>query len=321
MGGFVKLQYGVFDRQYAPSARDGALLDGEAHLNVADETDTGAAYGARLQLAPAAKPRDNGSYIHAEWAWGQIRIGDYGGAAKELTISAPTIGVGQIDGDFDRLGAPSALIAPYKLDNDDSVKLTYLSPVILGFRAGVSYTPELSGGQIEIVRQRLVNRAARHRNVVELAASSARDIGDVAVTVSGAFVSGGSRPDSHLHDLAGGSAGLKVAWNGFIFGGGFVYDGAATLAGDDRPGHRMIDSIVDEINLGLAYESGRWKVGASWAHDDRNAAQSSDIAAIGVDYRAFQGVTFSADLARFTEPRPLAIRERTALIVETALHF
>ena len=67
---------------------------------------------AGLQLLRAAKPRDNGTYIQAGWAWGEFRLGDYGGAARELTVVAPTIGIGQIDGDLDRFGGPSALLAP-----------------------------------------------------------------------------------------------------------------------------------------------------------------------------------------------------------------
>ena len=134
LGGFVKFQYGLFDDSWSDSGArqpaNGARLDGEMHLSVDGQTDTGVTYGARLQLVRAAKARDNGTYVQAGWAWGEFRLGDYGGAAKELTVMAPTIGIGQIDGDLDRFGGPSALLTPYGLNNDDSTKLTDRKSVV-----------------------------------------------------------------------------------------------------------------------------------------------------------------------------------------------
>ena len=207
LGGFVKFQYGLFDADSQHQPANGARLDGEMHVAIDGQTDTGVTYGGRLQLVRAAKPGDNGTYVDAGWAWGAFRLGDYGGAAKELTVAAPTIGIGQIDGDFDRFGGPSALLAPYALNNDDSAKLTYLSPAVFGFRLGLSYTPELAGGGIEAVPEQPIGGIDRHRNVVEAALNSSRDIGLVTVTAGGSAVFGDALPGSHLHDLAGGAAG------------------------------------------------------------------------------------------------------------------
>jgi hypothetical protein len=315
LGGFVKLQYGAADRN---SSADGVRLDGEAHLDLSGQTDTGVTYGARLQFPDDAKPRDNGAFVEAGWVWGEFRLGDYGGAAKELTVSAPTIGIGQIDGDFDRFGGPSTLIAPYKLDNDDSAKLTYLSPAVYGIRLGVSYTPELSAAPGDFSLTRGVAPNARPRNVTEVAINVSRDIGEATMTSGAAYVLGSAAAGSHLHDLSGFSTGTKIAWNGFTIGGGFVYDGAATLPFDPRPGHRSVESIVDEINFGATYETGRWGFGASWAHDNRKALAATDIVSAGLVYRIAKGVTAAADLAHYTQPAGPA---DNAVIVETAVHF
>jgi len=297
------------------------LLDGEIHLELSGETDTGISYGGRLQLLPAAKPRDNGSFVQAGWAWGEFRLGDYGGAAKEMMISAPTIGIGQIDGDLDRFGGPSALIAPYGLNNDDSTKLTYLSPVLFGLRAGLSFTPELSGGGVELVPMPHVDGIDRHRDVTEFAISAARDVGDATVTAAGVYVVGDATAASHLHGLNGGGLGAKLVWDALTIGGGFVYDGAGTLPPDHRPGHVLLDRIVSEFNFGASYQLGRWKLGASWAHDYRKAEASNDIWAAGVDYRIVDGLTVAADLMRFTKPRGAGLAVGDALFLETALHF
>lgn len=321
LGGFVKFQYGVFDPAPPRTDDQGARLDGELHLELAGQTDTGVTYGGRLQLVRAAKPRDNGTYLSAGWAWGEFRLGDYGGAAKELSVSAPTVGIGQIDGDLDRFGGPSTLMAPYALANDDSTRLTYLSPAVFGIRLGLSYAPELAGGGIESVPEPRVRGIDRHQNVVEVGVDVARDVGDVTVTTGAAYVGGDAKPGARLHDLAGGSIGTKLAWNGLTVGGAFVYDGAGTLPVDPRPGHVLVESIVSEINLGATYELGRWNLGASWAHDWRKAQSSNDIWAMGAVYKIVDGVTIAADLLRYTEPRGTGLFEGTALIAETAVHF
>jgi hypothetical protein len=272
-------------------------------------------------LLPAAKPRDNGTYVSAGWAWGEFRLGDYGGAVQELAISAPVVGVGQIDGDLDRFQGPSALIAPYALNDDDSTKLTYLSPAILGLRLGLSYTPELSGGGVEIVPEQHVPGIDRHRNVVEIAVESSRDIGEVTVSTSAAYVGGAATDGSHLHDLAGGALGAKLTWNDLTIGGAFIHDGAATLPVDPRPGHVLLAGIISEINFGLTYNLGRFGLGASWAHDYRHARDSNDIWAAGAVYRISDGVTLAADLLRYTQPLGAGSVEGTALIAETAVHF
>ncbi|MDB5393192.1 MAG: porin [Rhodospirillales bacterium] len=321
------MQSALLDPARAPVGGAGTRLDGEAHIAIDGQTDTGVTYGGRLQLLRAAKPRDNGSYAEIAWAWGEFRLGDYGGAARELTVSAPTVGIGQIDGDLDRFGGLSALIAPYALNNDDSTKLTYLSPAVFGFRLGLSYTPELAGGGIEIVPARRIAGIDTHRNVTEIALGSTRDIGVVTVTSGASAVFGEARAGSHLHDLAGGAAGVKLAWNGLTLGSGFVYDGPGTLPLDRRPGHVGIESVVSEINLGLTYDIGHWSLGASWAHDYRKALPSSDIVSAGVAYRIVRGLTIGADLSHYSRPsgqgqgRGLGQIETTVLLAETALHF
>ncbi len=323
IGGFVKFQFATENAAGAPSdsnrTQDGARLDGEMHLDFSGESDTGVTYGGRLQLLPAAKARDNGTFAEIGWAWGEFRLGDYGGAAKELSVSAPTIGIGQVDGDLDRFGGPSALMAPYALADDDSTKLTYLSPAILGFRLGLSYTPELSSAGLEIVPSH-VPGVDVDRNVVELALNSARDIGDMTVITGAAFVTGAAKAGAHPHDLDGGSLGSKLSWDGFTLGGAFVYDGAGMLPLDRLPGHVLTESVISEINAGATYETGRWGFGVSWAHDYRKSLASNDIVAVGVVYRVVQGGTIAADLGHFTEPQQ-GRGSNTALIVETAVHF
>jgi predicted porin len=321
LGGFVKFQYGFFDRKDDGSERHGARTDAEVHLDLSATSDTGIEYGGRIQLARAAKPRDNGTYLWARAAWGAVRLGDYGGAAKELTVSAPTVGIGQIDGDFDAFAGPSALLVPYKLDNDDSTKITYLSPQILGVRAGLSYTPELGSTGAEVVAARTASGIDAHRDVGEAAISYTRDIGEATLTSGASYVFGGAKPGAELRDLSGYGLGAKLAWDGLTVGGGYVYDGKNTLPVDPRPGHALIESVVDEINFGLTYEFGKWGVGSSWARDERAGLPTSDLYALGAVYHAARGLTFGSDFVYFVVPRGQSEADGYVVIVESALHF
>ena len=132
---------------------------------------------------------------------------------------------------------------------------------------------------------------------------------------------GEAEQGSHLHDLAGGSLGVKAVWNGITVGGGFVYDGADTLPLDRRPGHVGLESVVSEINVGAAYDLKDWSFGASWAHDYRKALPSTDILALGAVYRIARGLTIGADLSHYGRPRGTGEAETNALLVETAVHF
>jgi len=321
LGGFVKFQYGFFDRTDGASEHHGARTDAEAHVDLSATSATGIEYGGRIELARAAKPRDNGTYIYLRTLWGAVRLGDYGGAAKELTVSAPTVGIGQIDGDFDVFAGPSALLVPYKLDNDDSTKLTYLSPEILGLRLGLSYTPELGSTGAEVVAARTASGIDAHRDVGEAAIGYTRDIGDTTVTGGASYVFGGAKPGAGVHDLSGYGIGAKLAWEGLTVGGGYVYDGKNTLPLDPRPGHAFIESVVDEVNFGLTYELGKWGLGGSWARDGRAGLPTTDLYGLGAVYHAARGLTFGSDLVYFTVPHGQLDSDGYVVIVESALHF
>lgn len=321
LGGFVKLQLGAIGEPRADRETAQARLDGEVHLELSGQTDTGVAYGGRVQIVPAAKPRDNATFMQAGWAWGEVRLGAAGGAVRELSITAPTVGIGQIDGDLDRFGGPSTLMAPYALANDDSLRLTYVSPAVLGVRFGLSYAPELASGGYSAFPAGRADSIDRHRNLVEAALSLSRDLGAVTVGLALTAVGGEAATGARLHDLTGGSIGANLAWNGLTVGGAFIHDGGGTLPLDPRPGHLLVESVTDEFQLGAAYAADRWKLGLSWAHDARRGLPTNNVWGLGAVYRVADGVTIAADLMHYTVPSAHGLSEASALIVETGLRF
>jgi len=105
--------------------------------------------------------------IFLQGSWGRVEMGDQDGAGDQLFFGAPfdygpAYGQGSgADGDILFRWSNTALVQSNAssninatplyswnvraLDSSDATKITYLSPVISGFRAGVSYVP--NGGQ------------------------------------------------------------------------------------------------------------------------------------------------------------------------------
>jgi hypothetical protein len=101
--------------------------------------------------------------IFLQGTWGRVELGDQDGAGDQLFFGAPydygpAYGVNSgADGDVVFRFANTAVVqngnssninaAPLysynikALDSNDATKITYLTPVISGFRAGISYTP------------------------------------------------------------------------------------------------------------------------------------------------------------------------------------
>jgi outer membrane protein OmpU len=101
--------------------------------------------------------------IFLQGSWGRVEMGDQDGAGDQLFFGAPfdygpAYGQGSgADGDILFRWSNTALIQNNAssninatplyswnvraLDSNDSTKITYLSPVIAGFRAGISYVP------------------------------------------------------------------------------------------------------------------------------------------------------------------------------------
>jgi len=101
--------------------------------------------------------------IFLQGSWGRIELGDQDGAADQLFFGAPydygpAYGQGSgADGDLifrwtnglypapltsSISGSPGYLFNVKAIDSNDLTKITYLSPVISGFRAGFSFAPD-----------------------------------------------------------------------------------------------------------------------------------------------------------------------------------
>jgi predicted porin len=156
IGGTATLQAGVF----------GDLTDGvqfrnqtELDFNVRGKADNGLLYGLKLQLETVTGNESSSettfdeAYVYIGGPWGRLEFGHTDDVvAGGLLIYAPSVGIGQVDGDygsFSRLSLDDYY--PFYPDIGTSTKINYYTPRIAGFQAGISYSPHLSDNGQSVV--------------------------------------------------------------------------------------------------------------------------------------------------------------------------
>lgn len=110
VGGFTAFQAAMMDNDTANNSN--ADFQSEAQIAVhADATaDNGLQYGAKILLnastsdGTSAVAAENGNSdevgIYLAGSWGRVELGDDDGAS-DLVVTAPTVGIGQINGSYD----------------------------------------------------------------------------------------------------------------------------------------------------------------------------------------------------------------------------
>jgi len=85
------------------------------------------------------------AYIWMSNNWGKLMLGDAHGAT-DLFVYAPTVGSNQIDGYYQQFLDLNKVwrATPTFIDNNESsTRITYYTPKVSGFQAGISYAPDL----------------------------------------------------------------------------------------------------------------------------------------------------------------------------------
>ncbi len=297
VGGYFK-GYTVFsDHDEGPGAADtdsnddfDFIRDTEIHLGGETVLDNGLTVGAHFEFevdgGDSASTVDE-SYVYFSGGWGRVNFGDEDGAAYLLQVAAPSAdsnidGIRQFVQPFnyavllaDGLTSPvgpggatlatgtnvAAVIGGFDYDQDitgKSTKLTYLTPVLNGFQAGLTYTPDSDG--------------------------FADDLEGVGFDdVSDAF--------GQSYEFA---ARWEAMFNniGFILGGGYTYqelEMPATRAAGTETDDRMV------FNLGADMDFGPFGIGVAYMEDDFGEVARTALAAdgevseeetlvIGIDY-------------------------------------
>jgi hypothetical protein len=142
-------------------------IEADPALNTLTTSTVNGATGTATGVGTSGQNYIDEANIFLQGTWGRIEMGDQDGAGDQLFFGAPfdygpAYGQGSgADGDILFRWSNTAFVVNNAssninatplyswnvraLDSSDATKFTYLSPVIAGFRAGVSYVP--NGGQ------------------------------------------------------------------------------------------------------------------------------------------------------------------------------
>jgi outer membrane protein OmpU len=313
LGGSVAFQAGIFDNDKPGEIHRAFRTDVELRLKVLGQMDNGTLYGSEIQLEVPDNTRSvismDEAYLFIAAKWGRIELGDEDGAMSKMAIHAPSVGLGQLDGDYDQFTTESIQdVAPpfYAAASEKATKITYYTPRYLGLQVGVSYAPQIDQSN-NVVAQR-----TDPSDFLEGGINYVTEIGDVSL-LSGATVvrsrnSGtGTPPGNSVGYQVGGQAGYA----GVTIGGGYTnYDGA-------RGG------IDDGFNVGASFQEGSFAVGIQYARMWTTDGRMFDGIGPGVSYVLAPGLLIGADYVHYNSEllNPPRKVQGNVLLLATRMSF
>ena len=300
VGGYMEQWIGAAAEDDRFESKGMMQSDTEVHFGGSTTLDNGIEIGAKIEFEAEGEATSNTDeqYLFINGGFGQVKLGQEDGAAADMSITAPSVGpAGVNDGDMPNYVTLRATPDNVWDDGDDN-KITYYTPVLGGFRAGVSYTDD-DGSEASDERTNTGD------SVVSAGVEYKADFDGVSIAVA---APGESKQEGEWYHVGGtvgfgnftvgASYGLKEAEFGLNenstttadddmgvdFGVSYAMD-AATVSATYMYAE-MEDSAatsgVDEFNgvdLGLAYTLGAgvtWKSSVFWFDYDAVAATSDN---------------------------------------------
>jgi len=304
LGGYYNV-YGVYVSQDDGAGEPGANThnfdikrDAEVSVTGSFRLDTGMEIGAQIDLATVNAISKNvivngsdKSFLYFKSTFGKVIVGEEYAASYLLQVAAPSV-----DDSFDGLAPKFELfnragnLAPnaMAMNADNLAKISYLSPVMGGFQAGVSLTPDT--GAMIFNGMRTDNNAGQSQILdfgVKYAGAAAGTTFDVGAGYRKADGEGAGAADPSAYNL-----GLNVGFGAFKVGAGYVKNDADVANTDSS-----------QYQLGINYDMGSYTVGASYFHGEREiTATTKDKNArivVGGTYNYGPGMTFKGSIQHF----------------------
>lgn len=309
--GAVAVQGALYEPLQGGVPSGGSQADGSVILIAEWETNSGLLFGVRGEVDTGNKDIENFErdelYAYVAADWGRIEIGENDGPADALSFHAPTIGLGQVRGDFGRYTGSVALLSPY--DSRDALKVSYFSPPVNGFSVGGSYSPEFTSNEAA------VNPASRviQNEVYELGAQYIRPVGNWVAGLSGAYVQGSADPVTNRADIESWSVGSELRRGKMTLGAAYVDRGRSAL--------RPTAETEDEWNAGLGWAEDRWEAAASYAVTEQGGVKDHRFG-VGLDFDVSQHLYLRTDAVRLVSERPgIENRDGWVAVTELGLRF
>ncbi|WP_404423515.1 porin [Thalassospira australica] len=290
VGGYME-QWAGFADQEVGDRNNAFQSDTEIHFKGATTLDNGIEVGAVVELeGETSGDQIDEQYLYVNGGFGRIEMGKNDSVADSMQLVAPAVGpVGVNDGDLSNW--VDAYLVDTTVPNGDQNRVTYYTPSLGGFRAGVSFADD------------------SHHN-------GDTDRGDT----SGAgdnIASGALEYNTDLNGIAFGVSAIGENWGeGNLFGGGLnVGFGNFTVGGsyshtDDDYGYSQGDSDpddTDQFDVGVAYEMDAAAVSLTYGYAEYGNGDRGDgtgeisTVDLGLAYTLGAGVAWKSSIFWFDD--------------------
>jgi len=305
------------------------LRDTELHVTGETTLDNGLTVGFHLESdvdgADGSASIDE-SYAYFSGDWGRVNLGEEDGAAYLLQVAAPSA-----DSNVDGLRTyiqPVALSAlngvavaagtelEYAQDpTGKDTKITYLTPVIAGFQAGVSYTPDDgAASDTNGVGTEDTGAGETVNETYEIAARYEGTVEEVGFTVGAGYSTGDEdQTTASGDDRDVWNVGLDLDFGPIGFGVIYKEDTAGTTNNDE-----------ETLVIGADFTTGPFKLGASYA-DFENLEGTANLDAErytgGVVYTYGPGMTLRGSVQFVEFDNGANEADATSFLVGTQVKF
>ncbi|WP_147165062.1 porin, partial [Pararhodospirillum oryzae] len=208
-----------------------------------------------------AEANENGNrnvdeqYVDVSGAFGKLRMGEKSGIFESFAVRAPDVGeVSPDDTVSVWLNQNTGMnLTTGSMDttyDDDSLRVSYVTPSFYGFSAGVSYAPKPSGNLADR-RGAGVPTGDSFRDEVQFGMALDTELAGVGVKADGVAMTEAADNDSWAY-----RGGLELSYAGFAVGGSYM----------GNEGKDFRDASVWEA--GASYTTGPYAVSFTYAESD-----------------------------------------------------
>lgn len=320
LGGYF-IGYGAFVDQDETAGTDvnsfDMVRDTEIHIGGETTLDNGLTVGAHFELQADGADTSVGtqeSYVYFSGNWGRVNVGNESGAAYLLQVAAPSAdknvdGIAQYVSPFYTTGGLTAGKLQYAMSAGKDDKITYLSPIMSGFQAGLTFSPDTDlAGDVAVGVE-----SAGVDETYQVAVRYEGEFENVGV-IAGAGYSHGDNSSAALtaDDAKAWNVGLDLDVAAFGIGAIYTEDNNAANTGD-----------TEIFVLGVDYTTGPFKLGASYYNNDTDNGVEFDRYTVGAVYEYGPGMSFRGALQFLDQDNvaPTADADGTALLLGTQINF
>lgn len=270
VGGFMTVALGYIDADESINNIETTVVnDAEVIINYRLVADNGITFGAKVEFEANGSSNNADEYVGFFFGdFGRVEVGAEDGAHDVLATSL-------VGGNFSSAAEDDGFLFDYNniglrlevqgADTSDGLKVTYYTPTVSGFTAGVSYSPDGQEGRTAsnnltgaLPAPGASNRGAR-REGVELGARYRETFGDVSVRLAAgytAFLNDAFNTDDSY------TLNAELGYAGFSIGAAY---GVTNFNDSGRFANTENGVIVPEaekLGIGAQYKTGPWFFGA-----------------------------------------------------------